>query len=89
MSTSAPDNLPEASSSRVETPAGFDRWRSSLAQFTGLGLTPDEKVERERRLEGQSLERDWNRCEKWKKDLMEGSRSSHYAFTKESRLTVA
>lgn len=65
-----------SSASGSQTPAGFNKWRSSLAQFTGLGLTPDEKLERERRLEDQGLERDWNQCEKWKKQLMESSTSS-------------
>jgi inner membrane protease ATP23 len=56
-----------------ESSAAFDRWRSSLSQFTGLGLTDDEKVERDRLKENGVLERDWDRCEKWKKDLMTNS----------------
>jgi inner membrane protease ATP23 len=57
-------------------PSGFEKWRTSLSQFTGLGLTDDQKAERESMKENQTLAKDWDRCEKWKKDLLEGSKST-------------
>lgn len=56
-------------------PFGFEKWRTSLTQFTGLGLTDEQKAERESMKENQTLAKDWDRCEKWKKDLLERSKS--------------
>jgi inner membrane protease ATP23 len=42
--------------------------------FTGLGLSDDEKADREKMEEQKTLARDWDRCEKWKKGLMESSK---------------
>lgn len=56
-------------------PSGFESWRTSLAQFTGLGLTDDQRAEREVAKENGTLAKDWDRCEKWKKDLLERSQS--------------
>ena len=64
-----------ASSPSEESPAGFERWRSSLAQFTGLGLSDNEKAARDERLAQKKLEKDWDQCEKWKRQLMERSES--------------
>ncbi|KAK4689003.1 hypothetical protein P7C73_g1106, partial [Tremellales sp. Uapishka_1] len=61
------------SSERDRPTTSFERWRKSLSQFTGLGLSPAETEERERRKGDETLERDWDRCEKWKKDLMSNS----------------
>lgn len=54
----------------MNTTPAFERWRASLSEFTGLGLNEEEKADRERRKEEGNLERDWDRCEKWKSDLM-------------------
>ncbi|WWC63304.1 mitochondrial inner membrane protease ATP23 [Kwoniella dejecticola CBS 10117] len=51
----------------------FERWRMSLSNFTGLGLTPEQKIQREEEKERSVLERDWNKCEKWKRTLMTNS----------------
>ncbi|UOH82549.1 mitochondrial inner membrane protease ATP23 [Cryptococcus neoformans] len=67
-----PEN-PPPSSSPTEAPeqsAAFEKWRSGLAQFTGLGLSESEKAERERLKEQGKLEKDWDRCEGWKRNLM-------------------
>ncbi|OCF37940.1 mitochondrial inner membrane protease ATP23 [Kwoniella heveanensis CBS 569] len=66
-----PTEPSEASTSTL-TP-GFERWRSSLAQFTGMGLTEEEKLEREKMKEMKTLEKDWDKCEAYKRDLMENS----------------
>jgi inner membrane protease ATP23 len=51
----------------------FEKWRSSLAQLTGLGLNPVEAKQRDERLAQERLEGDWNQCEKWKTGLMKSS----------------
>ena len=53
----------------------FEKWRSSLAQLTGLGLNPVQAKERDERLAQERLEGDWNQCEKWKNGLMKTSES--------------
>lgn len=71
---------PPLSSSPTEPPeqsAAFEKWRSGLAQFTGLGLSESEKAERERLKEQGKLEKDWDRCEGWKRNLMN---YSQYCF---------
>ena len=60
----------EPSSSSV---SGFESWRKSMAMFTGLGLTDAERAERDALREQETLARDWDKCEKWKKSLMETS----------------
>jgi hypothetical protein len=59
-----------------QLPSGFEKWRTSLSQFTGLGLTDEQRVEREADKANGVLARDWDRCEKWKKELLERSTSS-------------
>ena len=54
-------------------PSGFESWRTSLAQFTGLGLTDEQRAEREVQKENGTLAKDWDRCEKWKRSLIESS----------------
>lgn len=56
-------------------PGGFEKWRTSLSQFTGLGLTDEQREQREADKANGVLARDWDRCEKWKKELLEGSMS--------------
>lgn len=56
-----------------EVPAGFERWRQSLARFTGMGLSDEERAERAKHNEQVKLATDWDRCEKWKAELMERS----------------
>lgn len=63
-----------AAAEAAATP-GFDAWRRSLAQFTGLGLTDADKIAHDTDKERQRLEGDWNKCEKWKASLMESSES--------------
>jgi hypothetical protein len=58
----------------------------SLAQFTGLGLTDEQRAERDIQKENGTLAKDWDRCEKWKKDLIERSESHLSAHQKEARL---
>ncbi|WVQ81808.1 mitochondrial inner membrane protease ATP23 [Cryptococcus sp. DSM 104549] len=69
-STPASPAAPPAPTESPETSPSFERWRSGLAQFTGLGLSEEEKAERERAKENGKLSRDWERCEGWKADLM-------------------
>lgn len=66
--TSSPTEPPEQS-------AAFEKWRSGLAQFTGLGLSESEKAERERLKAQGKLEKDWDKCEGWKRELMNYSES--------------
>lgn len=66
--TSSPTEPPEQS-------AAFEKWRSGLAQFTGLGLSESEKAERERLKAQGKLEKDWDKCEGWKRELMNYSKS--------------
>jgi inner membrane protease ATP23 len=72
-----PSTAPRATSSTIPTPAeipsGFNRWRSSLAQFTGLGLSDEEKQIREEAKANDTLVKDWDRCEKYKRELMTDS----------------
>ncbi|WVW85615.1 mitochondrial inner membrane protease ATP23 [Kwoniella bestiolae CBS 10118] len=64
-SSSTTPTDPSEQPERLRSPA-FERWRLSLSNFTGLGLSDEEK---ERRV----LERDWDKCEKYKRDLMSNS----------------
>lgn len=68
----------EAGPSTATLPGGFEKWRSNLSQFTGLGLTDEQKAERNSLKENETLAKDWDRCETWKKDLLERSTSSAY-----------
>jgi inner membrane protease ATP23 len=54
-------------------PDGFEKWRTNLSHFTGLGLTDEQKAERELSKANGNLAKDWDRCEKWKKELLESS----------------
>ncbi|KAF8704285.1 Has a dual role in the assembly of mitochondrial ATPase, partial [Rhizoctonia solani] len=80
-STGPSSSLPE--SKGLETKFGnfrstseasaFERWRASLVNFTGLGLSDEDKMKRD---ELKGLEREeaqWRRCETWKNDLMKNS----------------
>ncbi|WWC71559.1 mitochondrial inner membrane protease ATP23 [Kwoniella pini CBS 10737] len=49
-----------------QTSKEFEKWRISLSNLTGLGLTNEEK-------ERIIMEKDWNKCEKWKKNLITNS----------------
>lgn len=59
----------------AEQSAAFEKWRSGLAQFTGLGLSESEKAERQRLKAQGKLERDWDKCEGWKRQLVNYSES--------------
>jgi hypothetical protein len=59
-----------------EPSSAFERWRSSLAAFTGLGMSEEQKLEQAALNENKKLEKDWNACEKLKQDLMETSEFS-------------
>ncbi|KAL1406323.1 Mitochondrial inner membrane protease atp23 [Vanrija albida] len=75
MSAQAGPSTASGSTSPTEsgtTPA-FDKWRKSLAEFTGLGLSPEERADRDARMEQGKLAKDWDRCEKMKQDLMVSS----------------
>jgi inner membrane protease ATP23 len=48
----------------------LERWRSRFAEVTGLGLSEAQKAERSQREEQAKLERDWEKCQKWKEELM-------------------
>lgn len=54
------------------TPA-FERWRLSISRFTGLGLSDDEKTDLDRDTEQMKKINDWEKCEKWKNQMMERS----------------
>lgn len=74
MSATEAGNSADAGSSSQSTPnevpAGFERWRQSLARFTGMGLSDEERAERAKYDEQVKLATDWDRCEKWKSELM-------------------
>ncbi|GFZ49565.1 Mitochondrial inner membrane protease ATP23 [Saitozyma sp. JCM 24511] len=59
-----------AASPQSEFSPTFERWRSRFAEVTGLGLSEAQKAERTQREEQAKLERDWERCQKWKEELM-------------------
>jgi len=59
-----------------EVAPAFERWRRSLSLWTGMGLNEDEQAERAKVREEGRLDRDWARCEKWKKSIMERSPST-------------
>ncbi|KAK1927131.1 peptidase M76 family-domain-containing protein [Papiliotrema laurentii] len=80
MSSSMPATTPvegQAPTTNKDDGA-FEDWRSSMSTRTGLGkknpadLTPEQAAQ-EAEAERKVLERDWNRCEKWKKALMTNS----------------
>jgi hypothetical protein len=64
-----------------EPSSAFERWRSSLAAFTGLGMSEEQKLEQAALNENKKLEKDWNACEKLKQDLMETSEFSNRSCT--------
>ncbi|CAE6448978.1 unnamed protein product [Rhizoctonia solani] len=53
--------------------SAFERWRASLAQFTGLGLSEEEQSKRDKLKGLEREEAQWRRCEAWKNDLMKNS----------------
>ncbi|ORY35582.1 peptidase M76 family-domain-containing protein [Naematelia encephala] len=66
-------NTPSAILETAEATPAFERWRSSLAKFTGLGLNQEEKAERDR-IRAERLEsRQYATCEKWKSELVQSS----------------
>lgn len=65
-----PENPSSSPTEPPEQSAAFEKWRSGLAQFTGLGLSESEKAERERLKAQGKLAKDWDKCEGWKRDLM-------------------
>lgn len=67
------DSTSSAAAEAAAVP-GFDAWRRSLAQFTGLGLTDEDKIAHNAEKERAKLAGDWNKCEQWKASLMERSR---------------
>ncbi|WRT68406.1 mitochondrial inner membrane protease ATP23 [Kwoniella shivajii] len=56
-----------------EPTTAFEKWRISLSEFTGLGLTEDQKAHRDSLREQGKLEKDWDKCEGFKTDLMTNS----------------
>lgn len=64
-----------AASSPSDPPPAFERWRKSISHFTGLGLSEEEQAQRTQQQDDSVIERDFNRCEKWKASLMESSTS--------------
>lgn len=73
-------SVPKTATTPLEPPPpGFSQWRLSLAQFTGLGLSEEEKAERSARRakekEEETLEKDWERCERFKRELTTRSES--------------
>jgi inner membrane protease ATP23 len=75
MNTTPSEPGPSRPSAPSEPPAGFESWRQSLARFTGLGLTDAEKAARDSESERRRLEKQWDRCERVKEDLMTRSSS--------------
>ncbi|CAE6444420.1 unnamed protein product [Rhizoctonia solani] len=53
--------------------SAFERWRASLVQFTGLGLSEEEQSKRDQVKGLEREEAQWRRCEAWKNDLMKNS----------------
>jgi inner membrane protease ATP23 len=62
-----------ASAPTEEIPVGFERWRKSLSEFTGLGLSDDEKARLSEVAASKREEKEFTQCEKWKKALMTDS----------------
>lgn len=69
-SASAASASAQATSPAAETVPGFESWRRSLAQFTGMGLSDQDKILRDQEEERRKNERDWDKCERWKKEMM-------------------
>lgn len=69
-STAPPPSTSPAETGTPESVPGFESWRRSLAQFTGLGLSDEDRILRNQDEERRKNERDWDKCEKWKKDMM-------------------
>ncbi|QRV79939.1 peptidase family M76 protein [Ceratobasidium sp. AG-Ba] len=69
MSTSTSSD-PGSSFRSAKEASAFERWRTSLSHFTGLGLSEEEQAKRDK-LKGLELEESqWRRCEAWKSELM-------------------
>lgn len=65
----------EAGPSQTRSTA-FSRWRDSVADLTGLGLSDNQKSEAAKaEAERQKMANDWDRCEEWKQKLMTQSKS--------------
>jgi inner membrane protease ATP23 len=78
MAEAGPSTVLSDPAEQVPGPStAFDRWRSSLGQITGLGLSEAEKEAREERKNTEKMSTDWEQCEKWKKELMEQSGLPH------------
>lgn len=69
------DMSAEAGPSQTRSTA-FSRWRDSVADLTGLGLSDNQKSEAAKaEAERQKMANDWDRCEEWKQKLMTQSKS--------------
>jgi hypothetical protein len=70
------DMSAEAGPSQTRSTA-FSRWRDSVADLTGLGLSDNQKSEAAKaEAERQKMANDWDRCEEWKQKLMTQSKST-------------
>ncbi|KAG8711732.1 Mitochondrial inner membrane protease atp23 [Ceratobasidium sp. 395] len=71
--TSGSSSGPQSPFRSTKEESAFERWRTSLTRFTGLGLSEEDKAQQEK-LKGLELEESqWRRCEAWKSDLMKNS----------------
>ncbi|KAG9086446.1 Mitochondrial inner membrane protease atp23 [Ceratobasidium sp. UAMH 11750] len=71
--SSSSSTVPESLFRSTKEASAFERWRTSLTHFTGLGLSEEDKAKRDK-LKGLELEESqWRRCETWKSDLMKNS----------------
>jgi inner membrane protease ATP23 len=54
-------------------PLSFETWRRKVASITGLGLSPEEARKRREIRDLKLQSADWEKCEKWKKELWQNS----------------
>lgn len=65
--------LPKMGESTSYPPTAFERWRKSLVEFTGLGLSPEDASSRDRSKGEEFARAQRQACLLWRNDLLRSS----------------
>lgn len=67
-------------STSSSSPTAFERWRKSLVDFTGLGLSPEEVSAREQSKGADFARAQRQACLLWRNDLLRSSTRSSSSY---------
>jgi inner membrane protease ATP23 len=68
--------MASSSSMHAQDPSfldSFNTWRRSLAQLTGLGLTPEEKAQHDQTVDTDKAAKQCKACESYRDELIQTS----------------